>query len=111
VAPDARDPDADLHRTIKHILDPVLAPLGFASGQVGDDGRHGQAIFCRGDVGSPDGGCIDLVLDVEAMPDWRITGVRYWGFLSDRWQLDFERDARLADQLAGLAETLPRQLA
>ena len=111
VAPDARDPDTDLQRSIKDVLNPVLAPLGFAPGQVGDAGRHGQAVFCRGDVGSTDGACIDLVLDVEAIPDWRITGVRYWGFPSDRWQLGFERDASLADQLAGLAQTLPRQLA
>jgi hypothetical protein len=61
-------------------------------------------------VNSADGACVDLVVDVEAMPDWHITDVRYWGFRSDRWHLDFDRGARLADQLAGLAATLPRQL-
>lgn len=68
-------------------------------------------IFCRGDIDSPDGGCVDLVLEVEATPDWQINEVRYWGFPSDRWRLDFDRGARLADQLVGLAETLRTELA
>jgi hypothetical protein len=67
-------------------------------------------IFCRGEIGSADGGCVDLVLDVEATPDWQITDARYWGFPSDRWHLEFDRGADLADQLSGLAETLPREL-
>jgi hypothetical protein len=91
-------------------LDPVLVPLGFAPGQVGVTGGRGQLIFCRGEVGSPDGGCVDLVVEVEATPDWRITDVRYWGFTSDRWHLDFDRDATLADQLTGLSQTLPSEL-
>jgi hypothetical protein len=61
------------------VLDPILAPLGFAAGQAGASGGHGQVIFCRGFVDSTDGACVDLVVDLEAMPDWRITGVRYWG--------------------------------
>lgn len=96
---------------VAQILDPVLVPLGFAPGQVGVDGERGQVIFCRGAIDSPDGGCVDLVLEVHATPDWQITDVRYWGFPSDRWHLDFDRGARLSDQLAGLAETLPRELA
>jgi hypothetical protein len=96
---------------VREVLDPVLVPLGFAPAQVGLDGELGQAIFCRGQTGSPDGGCVDLVLDLAAAPDWRITDVRYWGFPSDRWHLEFERAAALADQLAGLALTLPGQLA
>ncbi len=96
---------------VTEALDRVLAPLGFAPGQIGVDGARGQVIFCRGELGSTDGGCVDLVVDVEAAPDWRITDVRYWGFPSDRWHLSFDRDGRLADQLAGLARTLPAQLA
>lgn len=96
----------DLVRT----LDPALIPLGFAPGQVGVDGERGQVIYCRGEVDSADGGCVDLVVEVEATPDWQITDVRYWGFPSDRWHLDFDRDARLADQLAGLIQILPSEL-
>ncbi len=102
--------DPDMENLVREILDPVLVPLGFAPGQVGGGGERGQVIFCRGDIDSPDGGCMDLVLDVEGTPDWKITDVRYWGFPSDRWHLDFDRGARLADQLAGLAETLPSEL-
>jgi hypothetical protein len=96
---------------VAQLLDPVLVPLGFAPGQVGVDGSSGQVIFCRGEAGSTDGGCVDLVVDVEARPEWRITDVRYWGFPSDRWHLAFDREAALADQAAGLARSLPQQLA
>jgi hypothetical protein len=92
---------------VTEILDPVLSPLGFAPGQVGADETRGQVIFCRGLIDSVDGACVDLVVEVEATPDWRISDVRYWGFPADRWHLDFDRDARLADQLAGLARSLP----
>lgn len=102
-------PDA-LVGLVTEALDPVLEPLGFAPGQVGVDGARGQVIFCRGFIGSTDGGCVDLVLDVEAAPDWRITDVRYWGFPRDRWHLSFDRAGRLPDQLAGLARHLPEQL-
>lgn len=95
---------------VPEILDPVLVPLGFALGQVGVDHQRGQVIFCRGETDSADGGCVDLVVEVEATPDWQITDVRYWGFPSDRWHLDFDRDARLADQLANLSRTLPSEL-
>ncbi|HEX6140933.1 MAG TPA: hypothetical protein VF013_10820 [Candidatus Limnocylindria bacterium] len=93
------------------VLDPVLGPLGFAPGQVGDMEQRGQVIFCRGDLGSTDGGCVDLVIELEATPEWRVSGVRYWGFPSDRWQLPFDADSPLAEQLAGLAATLPGTLA
>jgi hypothetical protein len=93
------------------ILDPVLVPLGFAAGQVGVDGDRGQVIFCRGERDSADGACVDLVVDVEATPDWQIVDVRYWGYPSDRWHLEFDRGARLADQLHGLARSLPLQFA
>jgi hypothetical protein len=61
---------------VAQLLDPVLVPLGFAPGQVGVDGASGQVIFCRGEAGSPDGGCVDLVVEVEATPEWRISDVR-----------------------------------
>ena len=37
-------------------------------------------IFCQGEIDSADDGCVDLVVDVEATPDWqiqRMTLVRY----------------------------------
>lgn len=88
-------------------LDPILTPLGFAAGQSGAADGHGQVIFCRGLVDSVDGGCVDLVVDLEAMPDWRITDVRYWGYPSDRWHLEFDPDSDLPAQLSGLERTLP----
>jgi hypothetical protein len=33
------------------------------------------------------------VVDLEAMPEWRITDVRYWGYPSDRWHLAFDPTA------------------
>ncbi|HXG40612.1 MAG TPA: hypothetical protein VNJ28_06685 [Candidatus Limnocylindrales bacterium] len=95
---------------VAEVLDPVLGPLGFAPGQLGVTGKQAQVIFCRGLVDSPDGGCVDLVVDLQASPDWRIVDVRYWGYPSERWHLDFDRGAGLADQLAGLARTLPVEL-
>jgi hypothetical protein len=92
------------------VLDPILTPLGFAPGQAGGSRGHGQVIFCRGYVDSTDDGCVDLVIDLEAMPDWRITDVRYWGFPSDRWHLAFDPDSDLPSQLSGLTRTLPGDL-
>ena len=91
-------------------LDPVLTPLGFASGQTGVGACSGQVIFCRGVVDSADGDCVDLVVDLSSAPEWRVVAVRYWGFPADRWHLDFDRNAVLLDQLLGLAECLRRQL-
>ena len=100
---------------VTQVLDPVLGPLGFAPGQVGVAGNARQVIFCRGTAHSPDGACVDLVLDmvldVVATPAWRITDVRYWGYPAARWHLDFDRDTPIADQLAGLARSLPSDLA
>jgi hypothetical protein len=101
------DPELDL---VAAVLDPILTPLGFASGQTGASGGQGQVIFCSGFVDSTDGGCVDLVVDLKAMPDWRITDVRYWGFPSDRWHLAFDPDGDLPTQLSGLARTLPDDL-
>lgn len=111
VHPGVSRPDAAMEALVKEILDPVLVPLGFGAAQVGGDGERAQAIFCRGEIDGSDSGCVDLVLDLEAAPDWRITEVRYWGFTFDRWHLDFDRGAQLADQLAGLAQSLPPELA
>lgn len=88
-------------------LDPVLTPLGFASAQGGVTGSEGQVIFCRGFEDSVDDGCIDLVIDLRATPEWRIADVRYWGFPTERWHLPFRRDVDLAAQLSDLARTLP----
>jgi hypothetical protein len=106
----APEPDGRGPRLVAEVLDPVLGPLGFAPGQVGVSGSAGQVTFCRGTTHSSDGACVDLVLDVVATPGWRITGVHYWGFPSDRWHLDFDREAALGDQLTGLARSLPDQL-
>jgi hypothetical protein len=102
------DPELDL---VAAALDPVLTPLGFAPGQAGASDGHGQVIFCRGVADSADGACVDLVVDLEGAPDWRVTGVRYWGHPSDRWHLPFDREGDLAAQLARLARTLPDDLA
>ena len=95
---------------VAEVLDPVLVPIGFAPGQAGAADGHGQVIFCRGDIDSEDGGCVDLVVDLEAMPGWHITDVRYWGYPSDRWHLTFDADADLAVQLTKLAHTLRIEL-
>jgi hypothetical protein len=101
--------DSALDR-VAEALDPVLVPLGFAPGQAGAADGHGQVIFCRGDIGSIDGACVDLVVDLEAKPDWRITDVRYWGSPSDRWHLTFDATSELIVQLTSLAPTLPDEL-
>ncbi len=102
------DPALDL---VAAVLDPVLTPLGFAPGSVGASEGHGQVIYCRGAKDTVDGGCLDLVVDLEPLPDWRITDVRYWGYPSERWHLPFLLDANLPAQLAHLARTLPDDLA
>lgn len=92
---------------IASFLDPILSPLHFAPGQVGFNSPNGQVIFCRGLIDSVDGGCVDLVIDVEIAAECRITGVRYWGFPSDRWHLEFAKDAALPEQLDHLYRSLP----
>lgn len=106
-----REPDrTDEIAIVTDALDPVLVPLDFAPGQVGAHDEAGQVIFCRGMIDSTDEGCVDLVIDLEAQPEWRIVDVRYWGYDSDRWHLQFDRDADLGDQVAGLVRTLPPEL-
>lgn len=102
------DPALDV---VAQVLDPVLAPLGFAAGQIGSSDRRAQVIFCRGLAHSQDDACVDLVVDLEATPDWHVTDVRYWGFPSDRWHLPFAGTGGLTSQVAELARTLPAQLA
>jgi len=95
---------------VASVLDPILTPLGFAAGQTGASDGHGQVIFCRGFVHSTDGGCVDLVIDLEARPDWRITDVRYWGHPSDRWHLAFDPDSDLPAQLSRLVRSVREEL-
>ena len=91
-------------------LDAVLGPIGFAAGQAGVSGDESQVIFCRGEVEGVDDGCVDLVVELAAKPEWHITDVRYWGFPSDRWHLAVDREADLPGQVAGLVRTLPATL-
>ncbi len=102
------DPAFDL---VAAVLDPVLMPLGFAAGSAGASEGYGEVIYCRGVEDSVDGGCLDLVVDLEPLPDWRITEVRYCGYPSQRWHLPFLPDANLPAQLAHLARSLPDDLA
>lgn len=97
------------------VLDPVLSPLGFGPGQLGFSELEASVIFCRGDKDSDDGACIDLVIDLvidcEPSPAWRVTDVRYWGLPSDRWHLAFPVNGDLRTQLHVLSQTLPTELA
>ena len=102
------DPALDV---VSEVLDPVLVPLGFAAGQTGSSGDQASVIFCRGFGHSDDDGCVDLVVDLTAAPDWRIIDVRYWGFPAERWHLPFAHEVELSEQLAELARTLPDALA
>jgi len=79
----------------------TLVPLGFAEGQLGASAQQAQVIFC-----SDDGGCTDLVIDLEASPAWRIIDVRYWGFPA----FPHDSDSDINIQLAALARTLPVDL-
>lgn len=96
---------------VADVLDPVLAPLGFARGQLGFSESEASVIFCRGDEVSDDGACIDLVIDLRPHPAWQIIDVRYWGFKSERWHLGFPTNGDLRAQLAVLSRTLPTELA
>lgn len=101
------DPALDV---VAAVLDRVLVPLGFAAGQVGSTGERASVTFCRGFEPSTDEGCVDLVVDLAATPEWQIVDVRYWGFPSDRWHLPFASTAELHEQLDELARTLPNLL-
>jgi hypothetical protein len=103
-------PDDAALALVATVLDPVLVPLGFAPGQAGTSGSQGQVIFCRGFEDSLDEGCVDLVIDLCATPEWQITDVRFWGFPAERWHLRFQPDDDLATQLGELVRTLPIDL-
>lgn len=116
--PDKEPPTGDVRdqlRLLLATLDPVLEPLGFASGSAPSDSIS-QVIYCRGDwkkneADKPDDGCVDLVFQLEANPDLRIVDVYYWGFPFERFHLMFPGGRPLTDQLAELARTLPEVLA
>jgi hypothetical protein len=95
---------------VAEALDPVLVPLRFAPGQLGASDAQAQVIYCRGLVDSLDGSCVDLVVVLEAAPDWRITDVRYAGFPSDRMYLAVPSAIDLDGQLDGLVRTLADEL-
>ena len=95
---------------VTEVLDPVLVPLMFAPGQIGASGAQGQVIYCRGLIDSLDGSCVDLVVELEAAPDWRITDVRYAGFPSERMHLAVPSARDLDGQLAALVRTVVNEL-
>jgi hypothetical protein len=102
-------------RLLLATLDPVLEPLGFASGSAPSDSIS-QVIYCRGDwkkteADTADDGCVDLVFQLEANPDLHIVDVYYWGFPFEHFHLTFPIGRPLHDQLAELAHTLPEVLA
>jgi hypothetical protein len=63
--PDAvsSNPATDL---VSAVLGPVLTSLGFAPGQGGAASGQGRVTFCRGDIGTEDEGCVDLVVDLAS---------------------------------------------
>lgn len=94
-------PNPAVVRQIADALEPLLVPQGFAPAQGGGDARRAQVIFCRGATDSTrEGGCADMVVDLEAHPEWRVVEVRYDGSVS--WRLLPERD-ELAIQLDAIA--------
>lgn len=111
--PFAPYPDPAVDRALESVvaaLDPILVPLGFAPGQPGQSGSSGQVVFCGGLEHSTDGGCVDLVVDLEADPDWHVIAVRYWGYPAHRWHLSLATSVNLPEQLVALAHTLPDEL-
>src|SRR5215207_1057602 len=95
---------------VAQVLDPVLVPLSFAAGQLSSSGSEAQVIYCRGLIDSLDGSCVDLVLDLHAIPSWRITDVRYYGFPGERMHLALVEASELDRQLEALVRTLPEAL-
>jgi hypothetical protein len=95
---------------VTEILDPVLLPLGFAPGQVGVVAERGQVIFCRGEIESADGGCVDLVVEVEATPDWQSPTSATGGFRATDGTSTSTEVPALLISLAGLAQILPTEL-
>jgi hypothetical protein len=91
-------------------LDPVMLPLGFASGQGGISGDTGQVIYCSVHP-SGDGRCADVVLDLRRTDGWRIVAVSYDGFHDDHVeQLRLREDVGVPEQLESLRTTIPDDL-
>ena len=109
--PSSDDQASDMtFRQVVAGLDPVMVPLGFASGQGGVAGDTGQVIYCSV---HPSGGgrCADVVLDLRRADGWRIVAVSYDGFLDDHVeQLHLREDVGLPEQLESLRTTIPDDL-
>jgi len=87
-------------------LDPVMVPLGFATGQGGVSGNTGQVIYCSIHR-SGDGRCADVVLNLRRTDGWRIVAVSYDGFHDDDVeQLGLREYVGLPEQLDSLRTTI-----
>lgn len=109
--PSSDDQTSDLtFRQVVAGLDPVMVPLGFASGQGGVSGNTGQVIYCSIHP-SGDGRCADVVLDLRQTEGWQIVAVSYDGFHDDHVeQLRLRKDVELQEQLEPLRTTIPDEL-
>lgn len=109
--PSSDDQPSDVtFRQVVASLDPVLVPLGFASGQSGVSGDTGQVIYCSVHPSS-DGRCADVVLDLRRTEGWRIVAVRYDGFHDDHVeQFRLREDVGLSEQIESLRTTIPDDL-
>ncbi len=106
VSPDGQPSDVTFGQVVAG-LDPVMVPLGFASGQGGVSGDTGQVIYCSTHP-SGDGRCADVVLDLRRTDGWRIVAVSYDGFHDDHVeQLRLPADVGLREQLESLRTTIP----
>ena len=91
-------------------LDPVMVPLGFASGQGGVAGDTGQVVYCSIHP-SGDGRCADVVLNLRRTDGWQIVAVSYDGFHDDHVeQLRLREGVGLPEQLGLLRTTIPDDL-
>ena len=91
-------------------LDPVMVPLGYATGQGGVSRNTGQVIYCSIHR-SGDGRCADVVLNLRRTDGWRIVAVSYDGFHDDHVeQLRLREDVGLPEQLESLRTTIPDDL-
>jgi hypothetical protein len=105
----AHDRNATFRRVVAG-LDPVMVPLGFASGQGGVSGDTGQVIYCSAHP-SGDGRCADVVLYLQRTEGWQIVAVNYDGFDDDHVELlRLRRDVGLQEQLDSLMRTIPDDL-
>jgi hypothetical protein len=109
--PSSDDRTSDVtFRQVVADLDPVLVPLGFASGYGGTSGNTGQVIYCSAHP-SGDGRCADVVLDLRRTDGWRIVAVSYDGFHDDHVEhLRLREDTGLPEQLESLRTTIPDDL-